>query len=399
VSIALNEATRFDPALTRAAEVAEGPVGAQQDALDILIPNSPLRNMLRAVMAQDSDSSFANAEMSALASAYYHGQVPSPAEWANPDVKQAFLDRIKNNARSILVTKAIIGTFSPLAPQVSQDDLGLRDDFQKLVNSKGNYLDALDEFIKTHGASSISYTVSKSNGTQVPYTNAAIQWIENNPDLIHGDLATGAAFLVPQAGKGGDIQAVYDELVKENLRSKDTPEQFLNAVYVAAGNNEIYKNAKLHQDALASMANDTAATAAEKASWSQYVANFGQLNPIWWDDYSSSSKSHTAVTALADLQTLYRDGIPPGAQSQQSDLVGGLLADFNQHQTAVAALQAAGTGGVTVERDNWRNYLLQLEQEQPLLAPVIRSVFLRLATVSSTLPTAAQPPQIVNVTA
>lgn len=380
VSVAAKALSNIDPTMTRALKVIVGDRSFSNTILDTLIPSSPARSIVRAAIADDGDRMFSNAMISAIAAAHFHGQVPDPN--ASPMEQQKFIDRVKNNARSIFIIKALLSAVSPLSPGVSQEDMGLRDEFYKLANGMGNYPEALQEFLWRHGDSAISYTVARSEGTipgaYLPYTNEAMNWIEENQDLISSQYAQGAAFLIPQTEGDGDVQAIHDELIKMRLRSRRTPEAFHAAVYVATGNNAVAQARAAHKEALNKLAGDGMASEQENKNYSAWLNDFGKLNPVWWNDYKARDKENMAIIAVDNLNQIFAKGLAP--KHKQSDLVAGLLAEYNKHIAALAYLrqQAYNDGSITVEKENWQTYLDQRKAAEPRLATIINGVFSRL---------------------
>jgi hypothetical protein len=380
VNIAANTLTALFPSLSRPVKTVVGSRGFSTSVIDSLIPNAPARAWFKALNANEQDSSFHSAMLSALAAANYHNQLPD--ENASPAEKQAFLDRIKNNARSILVIKGLLGTVSPLSPQVSQEDPKLRDEFYKLVQSKNDYPTALHEFLGKHGNNAISYTVARSEGTikgaTTPYTDQAINWLQDNEALLKSKHAVGAAFLVPQEpGLTGDKQAIYDEVIKMHLRQKRTPQEFMDSIYTSAGNNEYFANKKLHDDATVAAGDNKTQVDAENSSWSEWVSNFKLMNPIWADDFQSPEKRSIATRAVADLKTLYQTGQAP--KTEQSKLVYNLLQDYAKHEETKNIIRGYRVETtLSDENANWDAYLNSLSQSEPRLTTIINGVFRRL---------------------
>jgi len=387
VSIGLNSLGSLDPALDRQIKLMVGGAGFSRSLFDQLIPNAPARSLFKALNANETESSFYNAMISSIASAQYHGQIPSTD--ASPLAKQAFLDRIKNNARSILIMKALLGTISPLAPAVSQEDPGLRDEFYKMLKQTSpvtgkpmTFPEALSEFLTKHGDNAVSYTISRTEaavpGAMMPYTNQAINWIQNHKDLIYGPNAIGAAFLIPQVTSlSGDAQAIHDEMIKMHLRGNKTPDEFLTAVYVAAGNNAVYKDKPIHDKAMEDLKKAGLSQADERANWSNYIQQYGQSNPLWWDDYSSTARIHVAQQAVVDLTNIFNSKNPPN--TDQAKMVKGLLNDWTNHNQAMATYRSSYSSDVVAtEKDNWTTYLDKVAQEKPQLNSIINTVFRRL---------------------
>jgi hypothetical protein len=393
ISIAANTIGSFDPTLDREIKKVVGGAGFSKSLFDQLMPNSVARTVFHAIDAKETESSFYNATIAALSAAQYHGKVPSAD--ASPLEKQAFVDRIKNNAKSIMIMKALLGTMSPLAPAVSQEDPGLRDEFYKMLKEKSpvtgkpyTYIEALNTFLDKHGDSAISYTISRTEaaikGSMIPYTNKAINWIEGNQDLINSKNANGAAFFIPQATDlEGDAQAIHDEVIKMHLRANKTPGDFLSSYYTAAGNNYIAQQKQGHLAQMDKLKKAGVSQAAERSNWNDFVNQYGNMNPLWWDDYSSTAKRHTADLAVNDFAELFANKTPSQVKSaygEQASLVSDLYRDWSIHNNQVTSLRNnnAYQELINAEKDNWQKYLKQVVDKTPELNTVINSVFARL---------------------
>lgn len=387
-SIALNSLGALDPTLDRYIKGIVGGAGFNRSLVDQLIPNSPMRNAFKALSANEQESSFYNAMIASIASAQYHGQMPSSD--SSPTEKAAFMDRIKNNARSILWMKALVSTWSPLSPAITQEDLGLRDEFYALMKQKSavtgkdnTFAEALGIFLGKHGSQAISYTIGKTEsavpGAMMPYTTEAINWIEANKSLIDSVNGAGAAFLIPQTTSlSGDAQAIHDELIKMHLRSRKTPDEFMNSVYIAAGNNYVYSQKPIHDKAMANLQAQGLSQTDERSAWSAFVKDYGSSNPIWQADYSSPVRTQNAQHVVGQLVTLFSSKTPP--VGEQANLVSSLLRDYMVHTQSLQTFSDLyGQDAVTTEKENWNNYLDTIVASEPRLNSVVNSVFRRLS--------------------
>ena len=138
VAVSGNIVTDLFPATKGVIDKGIGAISADRGVIDTIIPAAWAKTLLSASTSLlpgggiDLNHQMSNAIASALASAYYNGQVPGPD--SNAMDREAFVDRIKNNARSILMMKVFLNLVSPLAPTISQEDAGFRDEFWKLVS-------------------------------------------------------------------------------------------------------------------------------------------------------------------------------------------------------------------------------------------------------------------------
>lgn len=386
LAISGNVLSSWFPATKGLVQGTIGSISYQRGLVDSVLPAAWFKNLIAAtgVSGLDINNAYNNALAGALAAAEYHGQVPTAS--ADATIKQAFIERIKNNARSILIAKSMLGLISPLAPQVSQEDVGLRDEFWKMYKDKNNnFADALLEFLGKHGNNAVSYTISNTDnvvpGAKYPYVQATLDYIKNNEQMFKDqNLSTGAYFLIPQdAGKGND-RTVYNEMVNMGLRSRRTPDELLKQFYIARGDADISADRILHTktiaDAKASM--DTYNQKQENDRWKVVMSEMERMNPVWYKNYVNGDGKVNAVTGYTQLQNIFNGPNPP--QHKQAQLVQGLMRDYQTHSQTLAQYKDLGIQGflITDENQNWENHLLAVAQNQPELAPVINTIFKKL---------------------
>jgi hypothetical protein len=362
-----------------------GDISYQRGVIDTLVPAAWAKTALAALTPIDLTGQMANATATALAAAYYHNQVPGPD--SGPMERQAFVDRIKNNARSVLILKTFLNLTSPLAPQVSQEDAGFRDEFWKLVKSKGNYADAMLQFLGNHGDRAISYTVAKtvSNvpGAKYPYIQSTVDFIDGNPQLFgqNSRVATGAMFLIPQDNVNNQSDlTIYNELLQQHLRTRRTPEEMLKAFYVAQGDQMMSGEIKQHVAAInqADANYDTYSKNLETQRWSGVMKKMQNLYPVWYADYTDNEGRVMAKTAYNQLLKIFAS--PDAPNTDQAKQVKALLSDYNKHQSVMSQYNMLNIQGIasTAETQNWENYLLRLKESDPRLSSVISTVFMKL---------------------
>ena len=384
-AISANLVSDFFPVTSPVIRKAVGEISFKRAILDTIVPATWAKTALEALTPLEFQNQMGNAMAAALAAAYYHGQVPGP-DSTDMD-RQNFVERIKNNARSVLLLKTFLNLTSPLAPQVSQEDAGFRDEFWKLVKEKGNYADALMEFMGKHGDRVVSYTVAKTQsnvpGAKYPYIQETVDFIRENKNLFNykSGVSTGAFWLIPQDNsKNESDRAVFAELMNMHLRSERTPTELLKQFYIAQGDAIMAPLIKEHVTILnQAQANyDTYTKQQETARWSAIMNKMKNLHPIWYADYTNPEGSKNAQTAYNQLQLIFSR--PDAPTHEQAQMVKALMSDYQKHADIMAQYKSLNLQGPLnqAEKQNWENYLLRLSESEPRLKPVIDSVFRKL---------------------
>ena len=386
-AIAGNLAGNWFPHLAPALDASLGQ-SAGRGVWESMIPSKPFLNVWNTFSPDQQNTAMTNAITGALASAYYHQDelraqgITVPTDSSTTMEKEAFIDRIRNNAKSILLIKAVTGLLSPLSPRVEQTDIGLSDEFSKLVKSTGSYNDALLKFLNEHGSNAVSYTVAKTTsavrGATFPYTNKAIDWIEQNKSGLLSDpnKSTGAMFLVPEDPGPGNTLAIHQQLIREHLRTARTPLEFLNQFYIAQGNNTVAPYLAQHTSNVNEYKYNSFMLQQENQNWSNFMSQMKTLQPTWYDNYTNGYGRNNAALAVQQLQNIFADA-KTAPTHDQAKLVKALLSDYNNHMNTMNQYKQLGITGqvVQMESQNWLTYLENLKAGEPRLTSVINTVF------------------------
>lgn len=394
LAVSANLVSDFFPATKGIVQGVVGDISFQRGIIDTIIPASWAKTVLAAAsdikkgVSFDLTGQLANATAAALTAAYYHNQIP--AEDASPTEKAEFIDRIKNNARSVLLIKTFLNLVSPLAPQVSQEDAGFRDEFWKLVKEKGNFGDGLMEFLGNHGSRAVSYTVAKTesnaSGAKYPYIQSTVDFINDNHDKFftpvgkNKDTVSKAYFfLIPQDNiKNESDRTIYNELLNMHLRTTKDYTKLLDSFYVAQGDAMMSDKIRQHIANLEQYKYDPFLKAQENKTWSEQMAKMQNLHPVWYQSYTSGEARREAQTVYNQLVKVFSDPNPP--EHKQAKLVQALMKDYQTHQATMSQFKTLNLQGVasTSEAQNWENYLYKMSIDKPELKSVIDSVFRKL---------------------
>lgn len=395
-NIVLTELGNRFPEMTKAASVLTGGYPAT-GLLNTLLPNSTVRDVYNGLTMDQKQNAVSNAILNSIASAYFHGIIDDKFASLTPAAQQAILDKIENNAKTNLFLQGFFSFFLPLAPNVSNVDYNkdlqsLRSEFQNMVKPKDQggmgltMAEAQDKFLASHGNQAVSYAVgftkTKENGASVPLSQATVDWLNNNGDIMKSH-PNGAAYLIPQNTQGGDVMAIEHKLLAMEIRSRQTPADFTNAIYVSKGWADLGQDYKDYQAAIkqAKATNNITQLSQISQAWNQVTSQYGLSNPIWYASYKDPTRPIDAQNALSDLQAIRANG--KIGSSDQSKGITSLLDSYNDYHAALS--QVYNPGKKTQSsiyyniQDAWNAYLDEEMTSNPNLTNVINGVFRRVS--------------------
>jgi hypothetical protein len=379
-----------------------GNSGSQSQPIwEQLIPNAFVQRMLQAY--NGDDRSFNSSVMQAYQYLDYQqaqavtkwqkggekGPMPNivPAQTAPAPQRQAFIDKIRNYVRWLYVARAITGMVSPVSSEVEIQNFGFPQKLNDEITKAGSVNGGMSNFL-TKYPDAVPWTVAQSivpsnvdatqtAGISLSSSVPAEQWITANQAVLD-KYGVSALWLMPQLSNAKYSPTVYNEQIAQGLRVKDTPQQFLNQLYIAAGDNLYYEGLTVHENALAAAGNDSAAKNEEYNAWDAWVKQVGAQYPIWYENFQSGTQAANTRDAITTLTKVFNDNAAPAGE--QTDLVKALL---EQYQTAAAAYSQAGNqssystqlSDQSKVNDSWIQYLDTLETQVPALKPIIQSVF------------------------
>lgn len=381
------------PELTPAVHGLIGDQAASGSIYDQLIPNQFVKSVVQDLDPSMRSRSMQNATMNTI-QYFAHRQQVAMDKWVadgndpnSPDAPQivprsttgpewqTFLDRVKNQTRITFLFKSLLGAVTPAAPITNVGDWNLRADLRKMIAEEG-ITAAIPAFLDKHpDAQADTVFLSKSNaGASIPATQVGQDWINKNMGFLHKYPNAGAWF-VPQT-PAAFSQGVYNEQMAQHLRMHKSPEQVMNDIYVAAGNNLFYNRLKPEYDrqlAAAKVAGDKTKAAAIQHGFSLYIQNvIGPQNPVWWDDLNSADRQHNRTQAVQQMQEMFANGDVP--DSPQTAVLASMLRSFQQYQDQLAARRSTGATAAQLKA-RWQAFVDQVAAKEPTLQPVIQSVF------------------------
>lgn len=386
VSVSANWLSDIFPSWRNVIKNIEGNVAYKRGVLDSIFPTTWVKNLWHGLTDNEKDQKLAGAMYTAMASAYFNKQIP-PAN-ATPQEVQDFINRLTNTAKSALIINGVVGGFSLLAPKTDWAEQ-LRPEFLKLAKKDG-LAQGLIEFHKIYGDRSIGFTVGYTEnkgapGAQYPFAQSTVDFVNKYNKLFqttnnsNTETSSAAFYLIPQgvAKDGTNSLDVFQQLMSAGVRSYRTPDEMYRQIYITAGWNTMsgplaqhVANLKQYKDS-----GDTFSTQQENANWKTLMTKMENTNPIWYHSYNTGGEGKiNAQQVIGQLQYVFSKNITP--KTDQSNLVGALLKDYNAHLSNYGGLTSGPI--FDAEKTDWQAYLQNLATGNPALTNIINSVFMRV---------------------
>ena len=301
--------------------------------------------------------------------------------------KQHFQDKIRNYTRMLYLVRAVTGFMSPVSSAVEMQNLGIPAHLQEYITKAGSVSIGMQQAHLDHpewdpwmvSQSFVPSNVDKSQpgGYSLASSMPAQKWIGDNQHLLD-KYGVSALWLMPQLTDSKYDPTIYNEQIAQGLRKKDTPDEFLKALYVNAGNNQYFDGLKIHQTALIAAGKNANAKNAEYNSWNSWVAQLEKQYPVWAENHLSGIKQQNRTDAISNLTKMFDSGVAPAGQ--QTDDVRFLLEQYYQAAADYQTAQQSQTYSQQLSEqkkvnDGWVQYLANLELETPSLKPIIHGVF------------------------
>lgn len=304
--------------------------GASQGVLEQFVP-SVVRNMFKALTADEMDASLSSAAMNAIVHLDAAGLTPPPN--ATPDERDAFLQRVRTAAKNQLVMRAIFAFALPASPALPENDVAgtgnpdalfaaqglssLKDEARVLVAKLG-FERAMAVWTKLHPdelAYMVGRTESGSPYGSVSPTRGAQEWIDSNLSFVQ-KYKSIAAYFVPDA-PGNFSPEAYRAQLELDLRSRKTLGKFYSDVRIINAEREYYtaKDARDKAIAEAHAAGDTERVKQIRTGWSAWTQGddtqpgFLNVNPLFAEKLSSyGERTVWRQQAVGELEKMAQAG-------------------------------------------------------------------------------------------
>jgi len=280
----------------------------------------------------------------------------------DPEFAQNFLDQAHSAAIMMFLTKAAIAFGMPVATSI-QEQFSKNPEFQSiqqeidpLTNQKYTFASATAEFNRRYPDHIFDLTAhSQSTYSTYPETASAVAILSANPEIAK-NYPYGAAYLIDRTAKYSP--QAYTLEVSMNLRSKDSPREYLNAILKAAGQ-DYYYNYLAVQPEFGGNGNNPG----NNISYSQYAAlqntakEYGRnSNPTWYAEFAGGVRFASEIKAINDMTKMLKDPSIPESVISKDDRskFQDLLDQYNHTVAQVKSLKSVkDSAGASSIENGW----------------------------------------------
>ena len=361
-----------------------GPVSSSQPIWTQFVPNSILQHVAQGVVGwrtqgeSNLGSSYTTVLNSVLASMAENGKLPTPNQLQglrDPANAPALRDMIAqaNNLTFILwLGRTAASGVSPVSVSLERAGLQFTQMAQDYINKAGgNVTQGLDNMTRAHPnlvPSEVYMSASSAGVTGFSETAGAQNWITSNKALVE-KYPTASYYLMPnQNNKGAFSQSAYQMELAMGLRHKLTPIQFLDQIYIAAGNAYYFDN--LDPQIKTAIKADPGLAHQVYAKADAAVTAYGNsVNPIWGQYWASNQSKTAKAQVVIQLRTMLAD--PSTPKTELATHIGYLVNAYDQFQGE----KTNGHMTSTQLRTQWAGLMAQAQERYPDTKTVIQSVF------------------------
>lgn len=262
---------------------------------------------------------------------------------ANPAQTDDYLRTVRNHARTIIVSQALAGWFTPgpaTSLQLGEDQTSvswltegsvtnaaelLSSTYYQLIQELGieegtiRYLELYPDNRVNDIINPLAFTVSKSgtrSGAPLPSTEESINFYFDNQKLLDQYPEAGAWLLPMSDSKEDRTKYAYDNEVIEGLRFKKTPEDFLNEVKFKEAANIYFASRKSYLDQYEALKDSGQKVKARalKNSWDAQSEMFRVAHPIFNEKLQSSDARERRARTIDQMRYLISDPEVPQAK-------------------------------------------------------------------------------------
>jgi hypothetical protein len=239
-----------------------------------------------------------------------------------PQTEQAYIERIRNTARIIIVLKSVYGFFTPASP-TAQINPQLSNDLTSLLNQTDGpnapltYDEAITAFLAAHPDASpytVATTSTSDKSAYLPATTGTYNWLNQHSTFINAHPDAALYFLPTSAQAGSFSDLAYQAQIKEGFRTQDTPSNFYNQVIYDQAANIYFATEDQKNAAISGGQNKSSVDQV----WDTWSASYLQANPIFANQLDTADGVDTRNNIMTAVGDALNDSDPTTTAPESS---------------------------------------------------------------------------------
>lgn len=309
--------------------------------------------------------------------------------------RQQYLDRLRNHARIIKLTQALVGMTGPASPSPDLNPEDLDEEFQKLLQSGIPIEEAVTRFMSKNPDATAWTVFATSTPGKAPTspTAAALDSLVSNKEFFDKYRAVGA-WLLPQTPPGSTEpfdRAAWREMLANDIRVRKTDEEMWRDIKFAEAATEFFDNKKLVDTALLDAGDNVQARKRISDYWSNWSQQYLAVHPVFAEDYQSNANHQRRVQTIKEVMLALDDPLAP--KVAHAPQLRELVNNWEQTQRAIDESNAAedhATDRQNQARKNMRAYFDNWAQGFVAGHPTIEAFYQRIIVPELGLPPATK---------
>lgn len=254
------------------------------------------------------------------------------SEEDTPQERQAYIDEVKNWARTMLVAQAAMGFVSPAGATFEFEGGELRADLQELRRGGMDIDEAMAMWLSRYPDAGPFSVVRTDSDAQLPSTEQALHFLQDNEGWISSFPLAGAWMLPQSTAEDEFSQRAYNEGLAMELRRRRTPEEWVDAYHFAAGAGPYFDSLdRLH----AAQLMDPDRSSELQASFDGWADAYKNAHPAFAAQLTGERRSMRERT-IEELQIALDD--PLGPEFDHRPQLTTLLESFSAYEASLAAI-------------------------------------------------------------
>lgn len=252
-----------------------------------------------------------------------------PASDASTAEQEEYLERVRNHARVMLLTKGVLGAIVPATPQLNYDPEGFSEQFARYLRAEVPIDVAIADFLDDN-PDATPYTIfdseSPSKAAPDPTEEVYLE-ILNNSDFYDAHPDAGPWLLPAEPGGDEFDRRAWHEMLAHKMRVRKSADEFYRDLKFkeAAG---LYFESQREKDLALDQATSTEQRNALKDSWRQWSDEYMRLHPIFKEILQGREGVERREAILRDMREALVDENAP--DTRQGPVITELISSYDE---------------------------------------------------------------------